>query len=156
MWSFCLMMIKLCFPGLKQTQHPQLVKFLWGILLKRGDSVIMDTIKLPSQVTFDAVEIGNFEFLAELISTYPDLIWDVDERNRSIIHIAVSRRYADIFNLIHDIGPIKDFIVTFVDHEDNGNLLHIAARLAPQDRLNIVSGAAFQMTLELLWFEVLS
>ncbi|KAI9126579.1 hypothetical protein K1719_002175 [Acacia pycnantha] len=138
---------------LKQTQQLQLVKSLWSILLKRGDSVTMNTIRVPSQVTFNAVKIGNFEFLAELISTYPDLIWEVDETNRSIIHVAVLRRYADIFNLIHDIGPIKDFIVTYEDNEHNDNLLHMAARLAPSDRLNIVSGAAFQMTHELLWFE---
>ncbi|KAI9126641.1 hypothetical protein K1719_002237 [Acacia pycnantha] len=138
---------------LKQTQQLQLVKSLWSILLKRGDSVIMDTIRVPSQVTFNAVEIGNFEFLSELISTYPDLIWEVDEKSRSIIHVAVLRRYADIFNLIHDIGPIKDFIVAFEDDVLKDNLLHMAARLAPPDRLNIVSGAAFQMTHELLWFE---
>ncbi|KAK4270694.1 hypothetical protein QN277_019471 [Acacia crassicarpa] len=63
------------------------------------------------------------------------------------------RRYADIFNVIHDIGPIKDFIVAFEDDELKDNLLHMAARLAPSDRLNTVSGAAFQMTHELLWFE---
>ncbi|KAI9126941.1 hypothetical protein K1719_002537 [Acacia pycnantha] len=143
-------LIKSC---LKQTQQLQLVKSLWSILLTRRDSVIMDTISVPSQVTFNAVEIGNFEFLAELISTYPDLIWEVDQKNRSLIHVAVLRRYADIFNLIHDIGPIKDVIVTFVDAEHDDNLLHMAARLAPSDRLNIVSGAAFQMTHELLWFE---
>ncbi|XP_054803261.1 uncharacterized protein LOC129306611 [Prosopis cineraria] len=138
---------------LRQTQQLELVKHLWSIFLKKDDSMIMDNIRVPSQVTFNAVEVGNFEFLAELISSYPDLIWEVDERNRSIIHAAVLYRYADIFNLIHDIGPIKDFIVCFEDEEDKSNLLHMAAKLAPPHRLNLVSGAAFQMTFELLWFE---
>ncbi|XP_054800427.1 uncharacterized protein LOC129304700 isoform X2 [Prosopis cineraria] len=137
---------------LRQTQQLQLVKHLWSIFLQQDDNKIMDSIRVPSQVIFNAVEVGNFEFLAELISSYPDLIWEVDERNRSIIHAAVLYRYADIFNLIHDIGPIKDFIACFED-EDKSNLLHMAAKLAPPHRLNLVSGAAFQMTLELLWFE---
>ncbi|XP_028807359.1 uncharacterized protein LOC114762073 isoform X1 [Neltuma alba] len=143
-------LMKSCF---RQTQQLQLVKYLWSIFLKQDDAMIIGNIREPSPVIFNAVEVGNFEFLAELISTYPDLIWEVDERNRSIIHVAVLRRYADIFNLIHDIGPIKDFIVCFEDTRDKDNLLHMAARLAPSDRLNLVSGAAFQMTLELLWFE---
>ncbi|XP_028803225.1 uncharacterized protein LOC114758339 isoform X2 [Neltuma alba] len=138
---------------LRQTQQLQLVKHLWSIFLTKDDQMIMDNIKVPSQVTFNAVKVGNFEFLAELMSTYPDLIWEVDERNRSIIHVAVLHRYADIFDLIHDIGSVKDFIVPFVDNEYGDNLLHMAARLAPLDRLNLISGAAFQMTFELLWFE---
>ncbi|KAF7801358.1 ankyrin repeat-containing protein NPR4-like isoform X2 [Senna tora] len=138
---------------LKQTQLLDLVRCLWKAFLTLDDGEIMDTIRQPSQVLFNAVEVGNFEFVAELMSTYPDLIWEVDERNRSIIHIAVLHRHASIFNLIHDIGPVKDFIVTFMDEQDNSNLLHLAAKLAPPDRLNIVSGAAFQMMFELLWFE---
>ncbi|XP_054804182.1 uncharacterized protein LOC129307285 [Prosopis cineraria] len=139
--------------GLRQTEQLQLVQCLWSRILEEDVEEIMRTIKEPSLVTFNAVEVGNFEFLAALTSTYTDLIWEVNERNHSIIHVAVRRRYADIFNLIHDIGPMKDFIVSFVDNEDKGNLLHLAARLAPPDRLNVVSGAAFQMTSELLWFE---
>ncbi|XP_054802909.1 uncharacterized protein LOC129306373 isoform X3 [Prosopis cineraria] len=139
--------------GLKQAHQLRLVKHLWSIFLIRDDKEILGNIRFPSQVVFDAVEVGNFEFLAVLTSTYPDLIWEVDERNRSIIHIAVLYRHANIFNLIQDIGPIKDFIVSFLDSRDQSNLLHMAAKLAPLDRLNLVSGAAFQMTLELSWFE---
>ncbi|KAJ7969330.1 Ankyrin repeat-containing protein [Quillaja saponaria] len=82
-----------------------------------------------------------------------DLIWEVDNKNRSIIHIAVLHRHASIFNLIHELGSIKEIIVAFVDDEDKNNLLHLAAKLAPTDQLNLVSGAALQMQLELLWYE---
>ncbi|XP_054801065.1 ankyrin repeat-containing protein ITN1-like isoform X2 [Prosopis cineraria] len=139
--------------GLKQAHQLRLVKYLWSIFLTRDDKEILGNIRVPSHVVFDAIEVGNFEFLAVLTSTYPDLIWEVDERNRSIIHIAVFHRHANIFNLIQDIGPIKDFIASFLDSRDQSNLLHMAAKLAPQDRLNLVSGAAFQMTVELSWFE---
>ncbi|KAK4260725.1 hypothetical protein QN277_003803 [Acacia crassicarpa] len=139
--------------GLKQTQQRQLVQFVWGIFLTQDDREILGIIRVPSQVAFNAIEVGNFEFLAVLMSTYPDLIWEVDERNRSIIHIAILYRHANIFNLLQDIGPVKDFIACYLDNKDQSNLLHMAAKLAPPDRLNLVSGAAFQMTLELSWFE---
>ncbi|XP_054810328.1 uncharacterized protein LOC129311880 [Prosopis cineraria] len=139
--------------GSKQSQQLQLVECLWNIFLTRDDKEILGNSRVPSQVAFNAVEVGNFGFLAELLSTYPELIWEVDERNRSIIHIAVLHRHAYIFNLIHDIGPTKNFIASFLDNRDQSNLLHMAAKLAPPDRLNSISGAAFQMSLELLWFE---
>ncbi|XP_028807353.1 uncharacterized protein LOC114762070 [Neltuma alba] len=37
--------------------------------------------------------------------------------------------------------------------DDGNNILHLAAKLSPADRLELVSGAAFQMKFELLWFE---
>ena len=113
-------------------------------------SKIRRVISHPSQITLEAAEVGNVEFLAELLRFYPDLIWEIDIKNRSIIHIAVLNRHASIFNLIHEIG---DSIKTFEDDEGN-NLLHCAAKLAPPTQLNLVSGAAFQMMHELLWFEV--
>lgn len=115
--------------------------------------MMMDILSEPSQVIFIAAEVGNFEFLSVVLSTYPDLIWELDTMDRSVIHIAVLHRHASIFNLIHEIGPIKEFILTFKDDQGN-NLLHYAAKQAPPDRLNMVSGAALQMMLELSWFEV--
>ncbi|KAK7345139.1 hypothetical protein VNO77_15624 [Canavalia gladiata] len=130
----------------------KLIKRMWDILLSLDDSAMMDAITEPSKITFIAAEVGNFEFLSVIMSTYPDLIWELDAMDRSIIHVAVLHRHASIFNLVHEIGPIKDFILTFADDNDN-NLLHCAAKLALPDRLNIVSGAALQMMLELSWFE---
>ena len=141
---------------MKQQVVLQLVKFLWKTILRRSKSKanIINIISQPSQVLFDAAEVGNFGFLSELISAYPNLIWEVDSRNRSIIHIAVLHRHASIYNLIHEIGPQKDIVVTYEDNIDKNTLLHLAAKLAPPNQLELVSGAAFQMCLELLWFEV--
>ncbi|XP_054778066.1 uncharacterized protein LOC129286050 [Prosopis cineraria] len=74
-------------------------------------------------------------------------------RNRSIIHIAVLHRHASIFNLIHETGPNKDSIVSSLDSNDKCNLLHFAEKLAPPDRLDLLSGVACPTMLELLWFE---
>jgi hypothetical protein len=133
----------------------QLVKFLWTTIVNKycGKNELKEIINYPSQLIFDAAEVGNFRFLSELVSVYPGLIWDVDSKNRTIIHIAVLHRHTSIFSFVHKIGHIKGIIVTYEDEEDN-NMLHLAAKLAPREQLELVSGAAFQMCVELLWFEV--
>ena len=115
---------------------------------------MMNLIKEPSKLLFDATKLGNYEFLAVLINSYPDLIWHLDDNERSIIHVAVLHRHASIFNLVHEIGSIKDVLVTFIDNDEGNNILHMAAKLAPPNELNLVSGAALQMQRELVWFEV--
>ncbi|MED6125942.1 hypothetical protein PIB30_073424 [Stylosanthes scabra] len=131
----------------------KLVRKLWTILfMNHTDKRLRELISLPTQVTFDATKLGNFNFVAELMRSDPDLMWEVDGKNRSIIHIAVLHRDSSIFNLIHEIGAIKDLIVTFEDSENN-YMLHHAAKLAPSTQLKRISGPALQMTHELLWFE---
>ncbi|CAJ1975913.1 unnamed protein product [Sphenostylis stenocarpa] len=137
---------------LKDPPALKLTKSLWNIFLTLEDSKMMTEIREPSQVTFLAAEVGNFDFLSVIMTTYPDLLWELNTMGRSIIHVAALHRHASIFNLIHEIGPIKEFLFTFVDDEGS-TLLHCVAEIAPPDRLNIVSGAALQMMLELTWFE---
>ncbi|XLR19094.1 hypothetical protein HN51_065775 [Arachis hypogaea] len=143
-------------PGMKQQVVFQLVKKLWSKILKEESSMreIFETPKVLFQLLFAAVEVGNFGFLSEILSAYPDLIWTMDENTgQTIIHKAVMHRQASIFNLIHEIGFVKDVIVTMIDTESN-TLLHLAAKRAPPQRqLELVSGAAFQMCLELVWFK---
>lgn len=136
----------------------QLVSFLWNhILGNKSFSEALEIINEPSQLLYDAAEVGNFGFLSELITAQPSLIWEVDNKNQSIIHTAVSHRHASIFNLIHEIGSLKDIIVKYhvkVKNTENNTLLHLAAYLAPPGQLELVSGAALQMCLEIVWFEV--
>jgi hypothetical protein len=130
----------------------KLIRKMWDKYLFLDDLEMKEIMREPYQVTFIAAEVGNFEFLSIVMSTYPDLIWELNNMGQSIIYIAILHRHANIFNLIHEIGPFKDFITAFVD-DDINNFLHSVAKLAPPDRLNIVSGAALQMMLELSWFE---
>ena len=134
----------------------QLVRLLWqGILnLVNSEQEIRRIINEPSRLLFDAARAGNFDFLAEVMGSYPDLVWELDSQKQSIIHIAVLHRHPKIFNLIRDICANKDIILSYLDKDHGNNILHLAAKLAPHDRLELVSGAAFQMKLELLWFEV--
>ncbi|XP_050261987.1 ankyrin repeat-containing protein At5g02620-like isoform X2 [Quercus robur] len=137
---------------LMRTLAHRLVKKLWEHVLELQDSEISKLIREPSRLLFDAAELGSLEFLIILIDSYPDLIWKIDQKNRSLFHIAVLNRHENIFNLIYEIGAIKDLIAAYKD-ENNNNILHLAANLAPLSRLQIVSGAALQMQRELLWFK---
>ena len=47
----------------------------------------------------------------------------------------------------------KNVYRTIKDPSGN-NLLHLAARLAPSSKLNLISGAALQIQRELQWFKV--
>ncbi|KAI8011826.1 Ankyrin repeat-containing protein ITN1 [Camellia lanceoleosa] len=138
--------------SLKQAQAFELVRLLWKMVIKQDDSEISDLIRSPLRLLFVVAEHGNTKFLIELIEAYPDLIWKVNSQNQSIFHVAVLHRHAGIFNILYEIGSIKDLITAYRD-EDCNNMLHLAAKIAPPNQLNIVSGAALQMQRELLWFK---
>ncbi|XP_057544951.1 ankyrin repeat-containing protein NPR4-like [Amaranthus tricolor] len=127
----------------------QLVQNLWDEIIRQKEEDISKLIGYPWRLLFVAAKLGNVEFLSTLIKSYPDLIWKVDENRYTIFHIAVKHRQAEVFKLIYEIGAIKDLIATYKD--DNGNnMLHLAAKLAPPDRLNCIS---LQMQQEALWFK---
>ncbi|KAH7569621.1 hypothetical protein JRO89_XS06G0215500 [Xanthoceras sorbifolium] len=131
----------------------KLVEILWEEVILLDDYPISVLIGLPWKLIFVAAEHGNDQFLSKLIDKYPDLIFKVNEHQLSIFHIAVLNRHEKIFNLIYETGSIKDLIVVKEDEEKN-IILHLAAKLPPPNRLNIVSGAALQLQRELLWFKV--
>ncbi|KAI3519117.1 hypothetical protein L1887_08142 [Cichorium endivia] len=108
--------------------------------------------KYSSRIIFVAAEMGNTRFIVELIRQYPDLIWKVDDDNRSIFHTAVKHRHEGIYNLLYEIGSMKDLITPLKDKNDN-NMLHLVGKSAKKRRLEDVSGVALQMQRELLWFK---
>ncbi|XP_010105991.2 uncharacterized protein LOC21389432 [Morus notabilis] len=131
----------------------KLTRGIWKeILVSLPDLEVKQLIDKPSRFLFEAAELGNFQFLAELIHSYPDLVWEVDEKNQTIFHVAVLNRHANIFNLIHETGFVKEVILTYEDGENN-NILHLAATLPPKHRLNPEVGGILQLQQELLWFE---
>nr|GEV99053.1 ankyrin repeat-containing protein [Tanacetum cinerariifolium] len=108
--------------------------------------------KFPSRVLFVAAELGNTEFIVELIRKYPDLIWKKDDRNQSIFHTAVSHRHVNIYNLVYEIGSMKDSIVVLKDPDEN-SMLHLVGKMPHENRWHDVTGAAFQLQHQLLWYK---
>ncbi|KAI9196619.1 hypothetical protein LWI28_025465 [Acer negundo] len=111
-----------------------------------------ELISKPSNLLFDAAKSGNFEFLAELVRSYPDLVHLLDEQERSIFHISILYRHTSIFNLIYEIGFNKELIATYVDTEKN-TMLHLAAKYPDPPPVSGLPGAAMEMQQELLMFE---
>ncbi|XP_040998947.1 ankyrin repeat-containing protein At5g02620-like [Juglans microcarpa x Juglans regia] len=146
---------RFCNKALMQASAHHLVDRLWKRLIED------DTYFSPTAVGHDqhmmklvveAAKVGNVEFLIILIRSYPDLIWQVDEEYGSLFHVAVKHRQERVFNLIYEIGVLKDNLASLYA-EGNKSMLHLAGELPSTDRLNIVSGAALQMQRELLWFQ---
>lgn len=102
---------------------------------------------------FDAVKFGNAEFINILIRTYPHMVWTTDDFRRSLFHIAVVNRQESAFNLLNEAFVVKGIILAYVDAYRR-SILHLAGKLAPPSRLDLVPGAGLQMQRELLWFKV--
>ena len=113
---------------------------------------LTETPEIP-QALFEAARVGNNEIVVKLIRFNPDILLTTD-KDKSIFHIAVEKRHESIFNLLKELSSLGD-IVIHRTIENGNNILHLAAELAPQEKLNSISGAALQMQRELLWFKVL-
>ncbi|KAL4561460.1 hypothetical protein LXL04_033626 [Taraxacum kok-saghyz] len=133
------------------SKMPLRIHNLWT---KRGADVVPRGVnqKFSSRVLFVAAEMGNTEFLVELIRQYPDLIWKTNENDQTIFHVAISHRHEGIYNLLHEIGSMKDMITPMKDQKGN-NMLHLVGKCAKKKRLQVISGVALQMQRELLWFK---
>lgn len=123
---------------------------MWGEILEQKHEHTLKQIAGEGHL-FTAARLGNYKFIIELLSMYPDITWDRDDNKHTIFHIAVMHRQENVYNLLYEVGSKK--LLGLTDNLGN-NILHLAAKKPEQDRLNFVSGAALQMQRELLWFKV--
>ncbi|XP_059436321.1 ankyrin repeat-containing protein NPR4-like [Corylus avellana] len=117
----------------------------------------------PLAIGSETAKVGNVEFLIIIIRSYPDLLWQLvdEEHGISLFHNAIMHRQKSVFNLIYEIGAMKEKITTYVakccskklDIAQGDNMLHIAGKLAPSDRLNTILTEALQIEKEFLWFQ---
>ncbi|CAI9267826.1 unnamed protein product [Lactuca saligna] len=146
-----------------ESQALQVLRMIWTRVVERPKSEVDNILRGPgtvingrvtysSHILFVAAEMGNTDFVLELISKYPDLIWKKNENKQSIFHIAVSHRNEGIYKLLYEIGSMKDIITRLTD-TDRNNMLHLVGKNRVKNRLEDVSGVAFQMQRELQWFK---
>ncbi|TXG48381.1 hypothetical protein EZV62_027675 [Acer yangbiense] len=126
--------------------HPEARKLVEHLRENAVDKLeykhISDLVKKPFKFISVAAKEGNIEFL----SIFPSLILEVNEGGYTIFHTAVLYRHKSILTLIHELPSMKDVIFALRVREEFNNILHLAAKLPPdQDRLNVGAGAAFQM-----------
>ncbi|MCL7039873.1 hypothetical protein MKW94_016096, partial [Papaver nudicaule] len=100
-----------------------------------------------------AAKNGSMEIVKKFISTYPDQLWFPHE-GKNIFQIAVENRQADIFNYLYDHMNADEKILTTRTLELNGgNILHVAAKIAPPSTLNLFTSPVAQMQSEIRWFK---
>ncbi|KAF2294834.1 hypothetical protein GH714_021246 [Hevea brasiliensis] len=101
---------------------------------------------------FNAIEHGIIEIVIEIIKANPSFLACQYDFQKSTIHAAVRFRQEKVFNLIYAAGKWKYLMISGYD-EYNNNILHLAAMLAPPNRLAHISGAALQMQKEIQWYK---
>ncbi|KAD6454869.1 hypothetical protein R6Q59_016569 [Mikania micrantha] len=101
---------------------------------------------------FEATRQNAVEVVKEIVSQFPNIIWNSNEDGHNIIQHAVINRSENVYNLLYQMSEHKNTYRTIKDPFKN-NLLHLAARLAPKKKLDPISGAALQIQQELQWFK---
>ncbi|KAK9073671.1 hypothetical protein SSX86_006265 [Deinandra increscens subsp. villosa] len=100
----------------------------------------------------EASRQNAYEVVVTIASYFPNAIWSANEDGHNIIQYAVINRSEKVYNLLYQMSEQKNIYRTIQDPLGN-NLLHLAARLAPTNKLNPISGAALQIQSELKWFQ---
>nr|XP_043611715.1 ankyrin repeat-containing protein ITN1-like [Erigeron canadensis] len=100
---------------------------------------------------FEATRLNAFEVVETIVKFFPNTIWSTNEDGHNFMQYAVINRSEKIYNLLYQMSEHKNIYKTIRDSSGN-NLLHLAARLAPSNKLNLISGAALQLQRELQWF----
>lgn len=138
----------------QKTQYIELLKCILELVFTNLDLEISNIMPLAPPLLFAAARLGNFEFVNLLNDYDRELIWKVNGDNQSIFHVAIEYRHKSIFDLLYKMDDVRRLVTTYCHNRTNENMLHLAAKLAPSDKLSVVSGAAFQMQQEMLWYKV--
>ncbi|KAL8239945.1 hypothetical protein R6Q59_016512 [Mikania micrantha] len=101
---------------------------------------------------FEAIRQNAVKVVKIIVSQFPNAICSKNEDDHNIIQYAVINRSEKVYNLLYQMSEHKNIYRTIKDPLEN-NLLHLAARLAPKNKLNPISGAALQLQRELQWFK---
>ncbi|CAH1448927.1 unnamed protein product [Lactuca virosa] len=101
---------------------------------------------------YEAIRQNSYDVVEYILSYFPDALTSANEEGHNIIQYAVINRSENIYNMLYQMGEHNNIYRTVKDPFQN-NLLHLAARLAPSNKLNLISGAALQIQRELQWFK---
>ncbi|KAJ0766868.1 putative PGG domain-containing protein [Helianthus annuus] len=92
------------------------------------------------------------EVVDEILKRWPEAIRCIDENGYDIIQLATIHRSEKVYSLINSSRVPKSNYRTKKDSSGN-NMLHLAGRLAPSNKLKLRTGAALQLQRELQWRE---
>ncbi|KAL8239934.1 hypothetical protein R6Q59_016501 [Mikania micrantha] len=101
---------------------------------------------------FEATRQDVVELVKEIISRFPKAIWAINEDGHDIIQLAVINRSTKVYRMLYRVSKLKNKNTT-IEFPFKNNLLHLAARLAPENKIKHAYGPALQMQQELQWFK---
>nr|XP_043622327.1 uncharacterized protein LOC122593929 isoform X2 [Erigeron canadensis] len=105
---------------------------------------------------FEATRQNAFEVVQQIVSHFPNAIKGTNEDGHDFIQYAVINRSDAVYNMLYQMSEdtnIDKNIYKTINDTYHNNLLHLAAKLAPSNKLNLISGAALQIQRELQWFK---
>jgi len=113
-----------------------------------------DAIRVVYSSMAKAIDTGIPEIIEEIEECFPFSAFKryKDSHGGNFLQRAILERHERVFNLVYQMAGRINILTSLLDHERN-NILHLAGRLAPPKKLNLVPGAALQMQRELQWFE---
>ncbi|KAF7142926.1 hypothetical protein RHSIM_Rhsim05G0010300 [Rhododendron simsii] len=135
---------------LRHVQALQLVKTLCEKLTHYDDGVAQKRVVRVAMAR--AIDKGIPEIIEEIVERFQSSIWTQNEKQRNLFLQAIINRHENVFNLIYQMSDFR-YIATITADNEGNNMLHLAGRLAPANKLSLVAGAALQMQRELQWFE---
>ncbi|KAD4177962.1 hypothetical protein E3N88_26553 [Mikania micrantha] len=93
-----------------------------------------------------------YRVVDQILGLWPDAIMCKDENGYDIIQLATIHRSNKTYNLIYNFREGTNVYGTMEDSSKN-NMLHLAGRLAPLNKLKRHTGAALQLQSELQWHQ---
>ncbi|KAL7604627.1 hypothetical protein Lser_V15G19366 [Lactuca serriola] len=138
---------------IKGVETHEAVKLLWDVskLIKEKNHFSSYHHYYTNPI-LEATRQNAYEFVEQIVYHFPNAIWSTNEDGHNIIQYAVINRSENVYNLLYQMSEHRNIYRTIRDSHGN-NLLHLAARLAPNNKLNLISGAALQIQRELQWFK---
>lgn len=128
-----------------------LLHYICQLILRQKEKDISEFF-LKNNLIYNATRRGVVEIIAVFLRYFPDLMEFYRNDDIALLHVAVKNRRENVFNLLMELSAPTASIV-FEELKTGGNILHLAAKLAPSHQLNSVSGPALQMQRELQWFK---
>ncbi|KAD4179804.1 hypothetical protein E3N88_28395 [Mikania micrantha] len=94
-----------------------------------------------------------YDVVDEILCRWPEAILCKDKNGYDIIQLATIYRSKKIYNLIYTLRMHNSTVYGNLEDFFKNNMLHLAGKLAPLNKLKLHTGAALQLQSELQWHQ---
>ncbi|XP_042055555.1 ankyrin repeat-containing protein NPR4-like [Salvia splendens] len=136
----------------KKLMREQIVELVKSLCKHMESLDYNDAAAICAETMLTAAESGSHDVVLEIVETFPLAVHFRNSLDQNFLHLAIKNRCENVFNLMYMTSMCRYQYANAIDNDGN-SILHLAARLAPFHKLNLVSGAALQMQREIQWFQ---